>query len=135
MGGFCPQKHKKHIGLRNSFKNSSVCFSSFLVNFVFSNKIDEAITGCERFTIDHLRTQNCIEFLKLAETLNLEQLKHRAVEYLEWNFLQVVNEDDFVKLSAFQITSLLGSNNLKVKREDKVYDAMWKWYKHDPENR
>lgn len=109
----------------------------FLLFFgsVFSNKIDEALTGCERFTIDHLRTQNCIEFLKLAETLNLEQLKHRAVEYLEWNFLQVVNEDDFVKLSAFQITSLLGSNNLKVKREDKVYDAMWKWYKHDPENR
>lgn len=57
------------------------------------------------------------------------------MEYIEWNFLQVVKEDDFVELSAFQITSLLGSNNLKVKREDRVYEAVWKWYKHDPENR
>lgn len=71
----------------------------------------------------------------MAETLDLEQLKYKAMEYIEWNFLQVVNEDDFVKLSASQITSLLGSNNLKVKREDRVYEAVWKWYKHDPENR
>lgn len=71
----------------------------------------------------------------MAETLDLEQLKHKAMEYIEWNFLQVVNEDDFDKLSASQITSLLGSNNLKVKREDRVYEAVWKWYKHDPENR
>lgn len=85
--------------------------------------------------MDHLRTQNCIEFLKLAQTLELEQLRHKAMEYIEWNFLQVVKEDDFVELSAFQITSLLGSNNLKVKREDRVYEAVWKWYKHDPENR
>ena len=38
-------------------------------------------------------------------------------------------------LSAPQITSLLGSNNLKVRKEDRVYEAVWKWYKHDPEKR
>lgn len=72
---------------------------------------------------------------KLAETLGLEQLKLKTMEYMEWNFLQIVNEDDFVKLSAHQIISLLGSNSLKVRKEEKVYEAVWKWYKHDPEKR
>ncbi|KAL9957686.1 hypothetical protein ACROYT_G034611 [Oculina patagonica] len=98
-------------------------------------KLEEANIACERFTIDHLRTKNCIEFLQLAETLDLEQLKQKAMEYIQWNFLQVANEEDFVKLTAPQITSLLGSNNLKVRREDRVYEAVWKWYKHDPERR
>ena len=71
----------------------------------------------------------------MAETLDLEQLKHKAMEYIEWNFLQVANEEDFVTLTTPQITSLLGSNNLKVRREDRVYEAVWKWYKHDPDKR
>ena len=90
---------------------------------------------CERFTIDNLRTKNCIDFLQLAVTLDLEQLKQKAMEYMEWNFLQVAKEEDFVKLTSSQITCLLGSNNLKVRREDRVYEAVWKWYKHDPEKR
>lgn len=76
-----------------------------------------------------------IHYQSSKNTLDLEQLRRKAMEYIEWNFLQVVNEDDFVKLSAFQLTTLLGSNNLKVKREDRVYEAVWKWYKHDPKNR
>jgi len=55
------------------------------------------------------------------------------MEYVEWNFLQVANEEDFV--TADHLTSLLGSNNLRVKREERVYEAVWKWYKHDPGKR
>lgn len=101
----------------------------------FYLQIDEAVFACERFAIDHLRNQNCVGYYKLAETLGLEQLKLKTMEYMEWNFSQIVNEDDFVKLSAHQITSLLASNSLKVRKEDKVYEAAWKWYKHDPEKR
>ena len=57
------------------------------------------------------------------------------MEYVEWNFLQVANEEDFVTLTADHLTSLLGSNNLRVKREERVYEAVWKWYKHDPGKR
>jgi len=86
-------------------------------------------------SIDHLRRSNFIKLLKISETLDLEQLKIKAMEYVEWNFLQVANEEDFVTLTADHLTSLLGSNNLRVKREERVYEAVWKWYKHDPGKR
>ena len=57
------------------------------------------------------------------------------MEYIGWNFLQVASEEDFVTLTAAQMTYVLGNNNLRVKREEKVYEAMWKWYKHDPQQR
>lgn len=57
------------------------------------------------------------------------------MEYVEWNVLQVANGEDFVTLTADHLTSLLGSNNLRVKREERVYEAVWKWYKHDPGKR
>ena len=91
--------------------------------------------ACERFSADHLRPNNCIEFLKVSEALDLEQLKQKAMEYIEWNFLQVASEEDFDTLTSTQITSLLGSNKLRAKSEEMVYEAVWKWYKHDPKQR
>lgn len=57
------------------------------------------------------------------------------MEYIEWNFLQVASEEEFLSLTANQLTALLGSNNLRVKKEERVYEAVWKWYKHDPGHR
>lgn len=57
------------------------------------------------------------------------------MEYIEWNFTQVAKENDFVYLTTDQLISLLRSNNLRVKREDRVYEAVWKWYKYAPEMR
>ena len=57
------------------------------------------------------------------------------MEYIEWNFTQVAKENDFVHLTTDQVISLLRSNNLRVKREDRVYEAVWKWYKYAPEMR
>ena len=48
---------------------------------------------------------------------------------------QVCRQEEFLRITSDQLKSLVKSDVLNVRSEEKVYEALLKWVKHDVEGR
>ena len=92
------------------------------------NKIVEEIQG---FIVENLRASNCLKFQSLAHKLKLTDLKIKIGRFVDWNFKNLLKEPDFMEMSAEHLIEVIKSENLRVKREETVYEAIYRWFRQD----
>ena len=69
-----------------------------------------------------------------AETLSCVTLVEAADKFLEKNFNQVSEEEEFVNIEVAQLQELLNRDTLCVSEEN-AFEALLRWVKKDPESR
>ncbi|EDO33930.1 predicted protein [Nematostella vectensis] len=82
-----------------------------------------------------ISTANCLRLHDVSLKYGLYEMKNKIDRFLEWNFKNLAKEADFLKLSAGQLADIVQSENLRVRKEEVVYEAVMKWFKHDPGHR
>lgn len=85
------------------------------------------VDACAGFLSKSLHLENCIGILNLAESHALPALKTRAQEYITSQFSQVVQQQDFLELPADSLETILQRDDLDVKCEECVYEALMRW--------
>lgn len=85
------------------------------------------VDACAGFLNKSLHLENCIGILNLAESHALPSLKTRAQDYITSQFSQVVQQQDFLELPADSLESVLKRDDLDVKREECVFEALMGW--------
>ncbi|GAA6230762.1 kelch-like protein 6 [Lates japonicus] len=83
--------------------------------------------ACAGFLCKSLHLENCIGILNLAESHALPTLKTRAQDYITSQFSQVVQQQDFLELPAESMETVLQRDDLDVKCEECVFEALMRW--------
>jgi len=90
---------------------------------------------CTKFLQKMLTPSNCLSIESTAERFDCETLKTTTSSYIRENFTLISTTDEFIELDFKRLVDLVSSDDTKIDREEKIFEAIMKWVKHDQENR
>ncbi|XP_078080629.1 kelch-like protein 10 isoform X2 [Mustelus asterias] len=94
------------------------------------------VRACCEFLESQLCLENCIGICKFADYYFCPELRHKAYMYILHHFEEIVKvSEEFLELSAFELRDIIEKDELNVKQEDVVFDAILKWIAQDPDIR
>ncbi|KAK7794828.1 hypothetical protein R5R35_009395 [Gryllus longicercus] len=121
-----------------------------LIEFIYSGEIDinqenvqdlmvaadmlelkEVVIGCTEFLKHELHVTNAIGIYRFAEGHNCEELANVAIDFIQCQFPDISNEEEFYDLPKDQLIMFLSSEHLRVDTEFQVFQAAMRWIMHD----
>jgi len=82
-----------------------------------------------------LDPSNCLGIRAFADTHSCTELLQIADKYMQSNFVDVVESDEFLLLPVQELNEIIAHDELNVKSEEQVYQAVMKWIRHDVDER
>ncbi|KAL3859125.1 hypothetical protein ACJMK2_009357 [Sinanodonta woodiana] len=90
---------------------------------------------CEQYLLNQVSHGNCIGIWKIAKMHNCDHLAKKSFFTIIENFAQVVSTDEFEQLDVDDLISIIEREELAVKSEESVCDAVVTWIKADLDSR
>ncbi|XP_046429029.1 actin-binding protein IPP [Neodiprion fabricii] len=94
-------------------------------------ELDEVVSGCITYLQQQLHSSNALGIYRFAEAHNTPNLLMTALRFIEINFPQVSQEEEFLDLPKEQIVKLISSEYIHVDTEFQVFQAAHNWIVHD----
>lgn len=85
------------------------------------------VDACATFLTKSMHLETCVGILTLADSHALPALRTRAQDYITTQFSQVVQQQDFLELPAESLENVLQRDDLAVKCEECVFEAVMRW--------
>lgn len=98
-------------------------------------QIHEVQDYCSEFLRSQLDPSNCLGIRAFADTHSCQELLRLADRYLQNNFVDIVESDEFLMLPVAQLLDIVSKDELNVRGEEQVYMAVMRWLRHDLESR
>ncbi|XP_060869920.1 ring canal kelch homolog isoform X2 [Metopolophium dirhodum] len=98
-------------------------------------QLDFVIDACVEFIQKQLVPSNCLRIKAFADLHNCTELLSISEALIKNQFLEVVKSDEFLSLSSEALMKLISCNDLAVPFEEKVFECVIKWVKHDLDRR
>lgn len=96
----------------------------------------EVVDTCCRFLLTHLHPSNCLGIEAFGHHHVCSQLAAEAHRFALENFEAVATEsDEFLELSAQRLESYVSSNDIEVRMEENVFEAVVRWVRADVDKR
>ncbi|XP_048854834.1 kelch-like protein 10, partial [Brienomyrus brachyistius] len=94
------------------------------------------VQRCCDFLHEQLCLQNCIGLLKTADGYGLSELHQSVFSFILKNFKEVASiSEEFIDLSLQELCDIIEKDELNVKQEDAVFEAILQWIEHEPATR
>ncbi|ESN98498.1 hypothetical protein HELRODRAFT_84578 [Helobdella robusta] len=90
-------------------------------------QFNEVLTFCARHLRDELTVDNCLHFLRLAETYGLQECKRDTKAFILDNFVPVSKNEDFKQITAELLCELLADDRLRAPSEMDVFKVVCLW--------
>ncbi|NWI97391.1 KLH10 protein, partial [Pitta sordida] len=91
---------------------------------------------CSEFLSSRLCFENCIGMCRLTNYYYCPDLRAAACMYILHHFEEVCQvSEEFLELSAEDLAHIIEKDELNVKREETVFEAVVRWIAHDPQHR
>ncbi|XP_060870641.1 ring canal kelch homolog isoform X2 [Metopolophium dirhodum] len=98
-------------------------------------QLDYVNSVCAVFLQKQMDPSNCLGIRAFADLHNCTDLLLSSEAYIKQHFLEVVKGEDFLSLSSEDLVKLISSNDLAVPFEEKVFECVIEWVKHDLDRR
>lgn len=98
-------------------------------------QMNHVVEACSVFLEQQLDASNCIGISDFASEHGCLDLESKAREYIYKHFSEVIKCDEFLQLTACQLVNLIKHDELNVKCESEVFNAVIRWVQHDSEKR
>lgn len=96
----------------------------------------EVVDTCCRFLLSHLHPSNCLGVEAFGHHHVCGQLAAEAHRFALENFETVAGEsDEFLDLSPQRLESYVSSDDIEVRMEESVFEAVVRWVAADPDRR
>ncbi|CAH1959922.1 unnamed protein product [Acanthoscelides obtectus] len=107
-----------------------------LLQYADQYEILDVVQLCCAFLINDLSPTNCLETLKFASQYFCNELMHKGRLYIRHNFAKLMKESyEFYKISAPHLEDILKDDELNVKNEEAVFEAIKMWIGYSPTRR
>ncbi|XP_058487391.1 kelch-like protein 10 [Solea solea] len=91
--------------------------------------------ACSDFLCEQISRENCIGMWQYAKFYFYTELRDRAYRYINDHFDEVFPCEEFLYLSMQELSAILGRDDLNVRKEYIVFEAILRWIEHNPEER
>ena len=98
-------------------------------------QLSEVVEACCSFLMKQLHPSNCIGIRQFADIQGCTDLYKVANNYVMENFVQVIQNQEYLLLPSDEVCRLLASDDLNVPDEETIFHALMMWTKHDNTNR
>ncbi|KAK5889691.1 hypothetical protein CesoFtcFv8_015672 [Champsocephalus esox] len=109
-----------HVAIDQQNVQSLLMGASFL-------QLQSVKEACCCYLQDRLHPKNCLGVRQFAETMMCTSLYDSASSFLFQNFLQVCESEEFLSLRAEELLELVGCDELHVRAEEQVFEAVLAW--------
>uniref|UniRef100_A0A665TML2 BTB domain-containing protein n=1 Tax=Echeneis naucrates TaxID=173247 RepID=A0A665TML2_ECHNA len=117
-----------HVAIDQQNVQSLLIGSSFL-------QLQNVKDACCSFLQERLHPKNCLGVRQFAETMMCTTLYDSANSYLHQHFVEVSLSEEFLGLRTEEVLELVGCDELNVKAEEQVFEAVLAWVHHDRDHR
>ncbi|XP_062234774.1 kelch-like protein 10 [Platichthys flesus] len=93
------------------------------------------IQACSRYIGEQLCPQNCVGIWQFTNICHSSELRCKAFHYIIQHFEEVVPAEEFLQLSVKELTVFIGRDELNVRIESSVFEAILRWISHIPRER
>lgn len=87
--------------------------------------------ACCEFLKRQLSSDNCLGIVAFADRHNCENLVKLSESFARHHFIEVVQSEEFMEISAKQLTQLISDDDLNIQSEERVFEAVLAWIKYD----
>ncbi|KAJ9583525.1 hypothetical protein L9F63_022143, partial [Diploptera punctata] len=94
------------------------------------------VRQCCHYLLEKLQPENCLGIFKFARNYFCHDLEERGRRYIRHNFKKILHQSsEFKELSAEELETILRDDELNVRNEETVFEAIMKWTEADLPNR
>ena len=98
-------------------------------------QLSDVKEACCEFLLNQLHPTNCLGIKSFADMHGCIELLAATNTYIESHFSEVLDCDEFYALEHSQVCNLIASDTITVPSEEKVYESVISWVKHDMDSR
>ncbi|XP_058478996.1 kelch-like protein 10 [Solea solea] len=97
--------------------------------------VQGVVQACSNFFGEQLCPENCIGIWQFTHFFFHPDLQRKACHYITEHFDEVVPCEEFLQLSLQELADILGRDELNMRNESNVFEAILRWISHKHEER
>ncbi|XP_066285876.1 kelch repeat and BTB domain-containing protein 8-like [Branchiostoma lanceolatum] len=98
-------------------------------------QLDYVRDTCSSYMAMNVEHSTCVDLYKFADTFSVEIARKHCLQWIFKHFAEVASSEEFCSLSVNQLTEIIGQDELDVKEETTVWEAVVRWVQHSREDR
>ncbi|XP_078597458.1 kelch repeat and BTB domain-containing protein 12-like [Branchiostoma floridae x Branchiostoma japonicum] len=98
-------------------------------------QLDYVRDTCSSYMAMNVDCSNCVDMYQFADFFSIDKVQNRSLHFICRFFSEVSHTEEFYSLSANQLTEIISNDNLDVKEETTVWEAVVRWVQHSREDR
>ncbi|XP_066288873.1 kelch repeat and BTB domain-containing protein 2-like isoform X2 [Branchiostoma lanceolatum] len=100
-------------------------------------QLDYVRDTCSSYMVENVKVEssNCVDLYKFADVFSMAFVLKRCLQWIYHNFAEVAFSEEFCSLSVNQLTEIISHDELDVKEETTVWEAVVRWVQHSREDR
>uniref|UniRef100_A0A8D3ACN1 BTB domain-containing protein n=1 Tax=Scophthalmus maximus TaxID=52904 RepID=A0A8D3ACN1_SCOMX len=95
----------------------------------------DLMQACSSILCEQLRPENCIGIWQFTKVCTSSELQEKAYRYIIDHFEAVASSNELLEFSVQELTEILSRDDLNVRMERIVFEAIVHWIDHKPEER
>ncbi|XP_078582718.1 kelch repeat and BTB domain-containing protein 12-like isoform X1 [Branchiostoma floridae x Branchiostoma japonicum] len=98
-------------------------------------QLDYVRDTCSSYMAMNVKRSTCVDLYKFADVFSLDFVRRRSMQSIHHHFAKVASSEEFCSLSVNQLTEIISHDELDVKEETTVWEAVVRWVQHSREDR
>ncbi|XP_066272324.1 kelch repeat and BTB domain-containing protein 8-like isoform X3 [Branchiostoma lanceolatum] len=100
-------------------------------------QLDYVRDTCSSYMVENVKVEssNCVDLYKFADVFSVDTVLNRCQQWIIKHFTEVASSEEFCSLSVNQLIEIVSHDQLDVKEETTVWEAVVRWVQHSREDR
>ncbi|XP_078663522.1 kelch-like protein diablo isoform X3 [Branchiostoma floridae x Branchiostoma belcheri] len=98
-------------------------------------QLDYVRDTCSSYMVRNVERSNCVDLYKFADVFSVKIVMKACLQSIARNFTEIASSEEFCSLSVDQLTEIIRHDELDVKEETGVWEAVVRWVQHNKEDR
>ncbi|XP_078661583.1 kelch-like protein 18 [Branchiostoma floridae x Branchiostoma belcheri] len=98
-------------------------------------QLDFVRDTCSSYMAMSVEHSTCVDLYKFADVFSVDIVLKRCRQWICRHFAKVSSSEEFCSLSVDQLTEIISHDELDVKEETRVWEAVVRWVQHSREDR
>ncbi|XP_066285440.1 kelch repeat and BTB domain-containing protein 2-like [Branchiostoma lanceolatum] len=98
-------------------------------------QLDNVKDTCSSYMAMNVERSTCVDLYKFADVFSVDSVLKASLLLISSDFTEVASSDEFCSLSVNQLTEIISHDELDVKEETTVWEAVVRWVQHSREDR
>eukprot|EP00058_Branchiostoma_floridae_P017671 XP_002603160.1 hypothetical protein BRAFLDRAFT_274842 [Branchiostoma floridae] len=97
-------------------------------------QLDYVRDTCSSYMAMSVQCPTCVDLYKFADVFSVDSVLKRSLHFICMHFAEVASRKEFCSLSVNQLTEIISHDELDVKEETTVWEAVVRWVQHNRED-